>query len=365
MTFRWFPTDQINHKEARNVPQHTEFQYFWGTVAGIRSDARVGTFVGKGTFITYQPQSRITLARCSGWPVAQAHCYRTAGAPLARRGCPRLPEWGWCGMSETIPPESQARAFLKMIDPEANSFCFRKLRDNDASRVRPENLDGQLKQVLPQLQRASRAGGGAFVVVNEGGQKDDDITRVRAVFADTDGAPVEPIIDALTPHIVVETSPKKYHVYWLVADFPLDQFKPVQLAIATQFGTDESVTNLSRVMRMPGFHHNKNEPFLSRLIAWDSGLPRYKLDEVVTGLDLQLTPPDEDRQPSEWSRTGKSDAPPIAEVEKALTYLNPFVIRGRWVRNILALAHDYGEDGRDLAHRWSRGDLWSGERHGA
>lgn len=268
-------------------------------------------------------------------------------------------------MSKTNPPESQARAFLKMIDPEANSFCFRKLPDNKVTRVRPDNLDGKLQELLPKLQRANRAGGGAFVVVNEGGQKDDDITRVRAVFADTDGAPVEPIIDALTPHIVVETSPKKYHVYWLVSDFPLDQFKPIQLAIATQFGTDESVTNLSRVMRMPGFYHNKSEPFLSSIVGLNSGLPRYTLDEVVTGLDLQLTPPDEDQQSSEGYGTGKTDAPPIAEVEKALTYLNPFVIRGRWVRNILALAHDYGEDGRDLAHRWSRGELWNGGRDGA
>lgn len=268
-------------------------------------------------------------------------------------------------MSLTVPPEAQAREFLKMIDPEVNSFCFRQLPDNKMTRVRPVNLDGETKEVLPRLQRANSAGGGAFVVVNEGGQKDDDITRVRAVFADTDGAPVEPIVDALEPHMVVETSPEKYHVYWLVEDFPLDQFKPVQLAIATQFGTDESVINLSRVMRMPGFYHNKNQPFLSRLTVLKPGLPRYTLNEVVTGLDLQLAPPEEDHQPSGSNGTGKTDVPPITEVEKALTYLNPFVRRGRWVRNILALAHAYGEDGRDLAHRWSRGDLWHGGRDGA
>ena len=268
-------------------------------------------------------------------------------------------------MSKTIPPESQARAFLEMIDPEANSFCFRKLPDNKVTHVRPDNLDGKLQEVLPKLQRANRAGGGAFVVVNEGGQKDDDITRVRAVFADTDGAPVEPIIDALKPHIVVETSPKNYHAYWLVADFPLDQFTPVQLAIATQFGTDKKVCNLSRVMRMPGFYHNKNEPFLSSIVTLNSGVPCYTLDEVITGLDLPLTPPGDDQQSSGWNGTGCSDAPPIVEVERALAYLNPFVDRDLWVLNILALAHDYGEDGRDLAHRWSRGDLWNGGHDGA
>lgn len=267
-------------------------------------------------------------------------------------------------MSQSVPPEAQARAYLKMIDPEAKSFCFRQLPDNKTTRVRPANFDGKLKEALPHLQRANRVGGGAFVVVNEGGQQKSEITRVRAVFADTDGAPVEPIIGALKPHMVVESSAENYHVYWIVADFPLDQFKPVQLAIATQFGTDDSVNDLSRVMRMPGFYHNKNEPFLASIVALNSGLPRYTLEEVVTGLNLQLTPPDEDHQPSEWNGAGKTDVPLIAEVEKALTYLNPFVDRNLWVRNILALAHDYGEDGRDLAHRWSRGDLWNGGRDG-
>jgi hypothetical protein len=97
---------------------------------------------------------------------------------------------------------------------------------------------------------------------------------VRAVFADTDGAPLEPIIDVLTPHMVAESSPGKYHVYWLVTDFPLDRFAPVQVAIANKFGTDASVKDLSRLMRMPGFYYNKNEPFLSRLVALEPGLPR-------------------------------------------------------------------------------------------
>lgn len=268
-------------------------------------------------------------------------------------------------MSQTVSPEAQALAFLKMLDPEASSFCFRKLPDNKRTGVRPDNLNGKFELILPQLQRANRAGGGAFVVVNEGGQTIKNITRVRAVFADTDGAPLKPIIDALTPHMVAESSPGKYHVYWLVTDFPLDRFAPVQVAIANKFGTDASVKDLSRVMRMPGFFHNKHEPVLSRLVKLNRQLPRYTPEEVVMGLGLQLTPPEKIFQPLKWNRNGYSDAPPITEVEKALTYLNPFVDRDLWVRNILALAHDYGEDGRDLAHRWSRGDLWNGGRDGA
>lgn len=268
-------------------------------------------------------------------------------------------------MNQTVSPEAHARAFLKMIDSNVNSFFFRKLPDNKMTRVRPDNLDGKLTGVLSQLKRANRIGGGAFVVVNYGGQKDDDITRVRALFADTDGAPVEPIIEALKPHMVVETSPKKYHVYWCVTDFPLDQFTPVQLAIATQFGTDKKVCNLARVMRIPGFLHNKSEPILSRLVQLNRQLPHYTLNEVVTGLGLQLQKPGVATQSKISLQTNYDDAPPISEIENALTYLNPFVDRDLWVQNILALSHDYGECGRNLAHRWSRGELWKGGHHDA
>jgi hypothetical protein len=267
--------------------------------------------------------------------------------------------------TQTNSPESQARAFLKFLDPHTDQFCFRVLPDNKGSPVWEKKFNGKFGLILPRLRQANRAGGGTFVVVNVGGQKDSDITRVRAVFADTDGAPVKPIIEALQPHMVIESSPENYHTYWFVADFPLDQFKPVQLAIAHKFGTDKKVCNPSRVMRMPGFFHNKNDPVLSRFVKLNRQLPHYTFDEIVMGLGLQLQKLRLETQSKVSLKTNYADAPPIAEVEGALAYLNPFVDRDLWVRNILALAHDYGEDGRDLAHRWSRGDLWNGDRDGA
>ena len=267
-------------------------------------------------------------------------------------------------MSSLISPELQTRAFLKVLDPQPVQFCFRTLPDTRPSSIMPKNYHKAFKDALPELQRANDAGGGVFVVINEGGHTSKAIKRVRAVFADTDGAPVEPIIKALAPQIVVESSPGKYHVYWLVVDFPLSQFKLVQLAIARKFGTDPSVTDLSRVMRMPGFRHQKDAPFLSRLVRLNWQLQRYAIDELVAGLRLELQVPDAVDQWVTVKKNHDVDAPPIEDVERALAYLNPFVDRDLWVRNILALAHDYGECGRELAHRWSCGDLWNGGRHG-
>jgi putative DNA primase/helicase len=82
------------------------------------------------------------------------------------------------------------------------------------------------------------------------------------------------------PHVVVESSPGKYHAYWLVEDFPLEQFTPVMKTIAARFGGDKSVHDLPRVMRLPGFIHQKGAPFRSRLVHVAEGMP-FDLTEIL------------------------------------------------------------------------------------
>jgi hypothetical protein len=42
----------------------------------------------------------------------------------------------------------------------------------------------------------------------------------------------------LRPHILVESSPGKWHAYYMVDECDLDQFKPRQRALAQRFGGD-------------------------------------------------------------------------------------------------------------------------------
>jgi hypothetical protein len=107
-------------------------------------------------------------------------------------------------------------------------------------------------------------------VVHEGKKTcrtSDNVIAVRALFADADGTPIGPILAKCPPpHILVESSPDKWHIYWLTNDTKLEEFKPRQIAIANALGTDPSVNDLARVLRLPGFYHQKNEPFMSRLV---------------------------------------------------------------------------------------------------
>ncbi len=142
-------------------------------------------------------------------------------------------------------------------------------QDSSLTRIRhacPETLT----HILGVLEKQNDKGAGVFVTVNAtdgDGRKTANITRVRAVFVDLDGSPLEPVLSGpLAPSITVESSPGRFHVYWIVTDLPLEDFSLVQIALARRFGGDEKVHDLPRVMRVPGFTHGKGEPFQSRVL---------------------------------------------------------------------------------------------------
>jgi Primase C terminal 2 (PriCT-2)/RepB DNA-primase from phage plasmid len=161
--------------------------------------------------------------------------------------------------------------FLRLLDPMATQFefrCFDDDRDRNAKNL-TTTFYGTLTQCAARLQRLNQKGAGVFVVVNETdgvGRETENIRRVRAVYIDLDGAPLEPVLASrFNPHIIVESSPKRWHCYWRTTGMALDDFKPVQEALIDLFDSDKSITALAGVMRLPGFHHRKAERFLVRI----------------------------------------------------------------------------------------------------
>lgn len=153
------------------------------------------------------------------------------------------------------------------------TFSDKGARDRNISQV----FHGPFAQYAEQLAYLNALGAGIFFMVNKGDgvvhdgkrtcRTNANIVEVRALFVDADGAPLEPILEnSPPPHIVVESSPGKWHVYWLTNDTEREEFKVRQQALAEKFGTDPAVCDLARVMRIPGFYHQKGEPFMTRLV---------------------------------------------------------------------------------------------------
>lgn len=144
---------------------------------------------------------------------------------------------------------------------------------------------GAIADRFDELAKRNDRGAGVFVMVNQGdgkGRSAKNVVSVRAVFVDLDSAPLLPVLRGpLAPSITVESSPGKFHAYWLVDDFPLGEFRSAQAALAARFHGDPTVKDLGRVMRLPGFEHRKRSasPFLTRILSLEGF--RYSATEIV------------------------------------------------------------------------------------
>lgn len=192
--------------------------------------------------------------------------------------------------ASVVSPDSGAAAeFLAWLDPESPSFTFQTFDDSADKRLELARvLNGWLDRHALELQRLQRAGAGVFVIINETdllGRTTENIKRVRALFVDLDGAPLEQLGRfSLTPSCIVDSSPGRFHAYWLVEGVDLDAFKPLQQRLALLVGGDKAVCDLPRVMRLPGFLHQKGEPFLTTASLPTERLV-YSRDEVVAALE--------------------------------------------------------------------------------
>lgn len=181
-------------------------------------------------------------------------------------------------MVEITPNLEEASKYLKLLDHESEVFTFQTTDESSRkSWAKAKVFHGTFDQHADALYELNQAGAGIFVMVNKGNgivyegnrtcRTNANVVEVRALFVDADGAPLEPILEnSPPPHIVVESSPGKWHVYWRTNDTRLEEFKLIQQTIAKKFNTDPAVNDLARVMRVPGFYHQKGEPFMTRLI---------------------------------------------------------------------------------------------------
>ena len=188
------------------------------------------------------------------------------------------------------PAPDDAARLLELLAPGERvtfqTFDDAKRNRHGLTRV----LHGTLAEHADKLAGLNARGAGVYWMVNAGdgkGRKATNVQRVRAMFSDLDGAPLEPVTGApLTPHAIIESSPGRWHAYWRVTDCPLSDFTPMQKALAARFNADPKVCDLPRVLRLPGFDHRKGKPCRSRIIDVHDA-PAYSVADMVQAFDLR------------------------------------------------------------------------------
>lgn len=203
-----------------------------------------------------------------------------------------------------------ARLFLQQLDGHADPiFAFRTFQDSKTGDKNPGltcNRYGKFDDLKDEFIRLNTMGAGIFFTLNvtDGkGYSGANIVRIRSLVVDLDGAPLEPVEKfQLKPQIIVESSNKRYHAYWLIDEstpLALPMFEPIQTAIAERFNGDKTVKDLPRVLRLPGFYHKKKEPFLTTIISTHDTPPRYKASDLLEAFGVN-------------SKTGKQKTLPVS-----------------------------------------------------
>jgi putative DNA primase/helicase len=153
------------------------------------------------------------------------------------------------------------RAFMKVIGKPTGTARLRGFfpaghpaKGNDAGRKAPPS-----RSVVEQWQSEGR---GVYVVINDGGDTDADITACRAFFCEWDDRPKEWQLTAWRdlglpqPTMQVDTGGKSIHNYW-VLESPISpqHWRIIQKRLLEHADADRALKNPSRVMRLPGTYH--------------------------------------------------------------------------------------------------------------
>ena len=161
-------------------------------------------------------------------------------------------------------------------------------QDHVAVLVRNRSREHVMQRILPAetiasapfqawLKAQNEAGADIFVGMNP--MKDgipnrtkENVREIRHVYLDLDedaGASLHSLRtsgDAPAPNFVLDTSPGKHQVVWRVDGLDKEQAESLLRSLAYQFRGDPAATDVSRVLRLPGFTNRKyNEAFVVRV----------------------------------------------------------------------------------------------------
>jgi hypothetical protein len=263
-------------------------------------------------------------------------------------------------IAETIPPEvdvEMARRFLQLVDAN-DTFTFQTFHD----RQKGAEEDRTLAHVIPgpaskELFSLHDRGAGIYFTVNRtdgAGRKGKNITNIRAVWQeDDDGVAVNFPIE---PSLVVESSPGRFHRYWLLAEpWPADErgradHAAVMERMIETYGSDPNAKDLSRVLRVPGFLNRKHgDPHQVRIVS-STGW-RYSRAEILAAFPPVEQIKAKTNGAAPHSDPGRDDGED-QRIRDALFSVDA-TERHVWLTIGMAIEAHYGQAGRALWDEWS------------
>jgi hypothetical protein len=205
------------------------------------------------------------------------------------------------------------------------------------------------------LQEQNFSGADIFIGMNpvkEGSRNrtKEQIREIRHAYLDLDeeaGASLQAIRtsgDVPPPNFILDTSPGKHQVVWRVEGLDTNQAETVLRALASQYGGDPAATDISRLLRLPGFTNRKyNEAFVVRM--------QQETDEVyhIQDFHVQEGNPESPRHPEDSQQGGRRiPAGHRSQSEADWAYARRALARGDAPEEVIRRIADYrAEDKAD------------------
>src|SRR5262249_38477924 len=152
-----------------------------------------------------------------------------------------------------------ARDYIEFLTGSPNTIVrLRFLRKGHPSHEIESTIDALWPHVLELqaqgydcyyfLNSARRGPGSGY----GGCAEDADVEQCRALAIDSAGDWREEWEYHSPPNLIVHTSAGRGQSIWPVAPFPKEEFEPAQRRLAAHYGSDPSICNPSRILRLPG-----------------------------------------------------------------------------------------------------------------
>lgn len=185
-------------------------------------------------------------------------------------------------------------AFIASLTGSPDTECDWRVINDRNKGEQGINMRGSLATLANQLIDYNNRGYGIFMTVNamkpNGARTLDNVDHIRAHVVDIDDTLISQdsyqraVSSAMPPHFAVQSSQGKFHLYWLVQPYIGNDFYTAQQRKLCQlYQGDPNVIDATRVMRVPGFMHNKSTPQLTTCWAIVNA-PRYTSQQIADNL---------------------------------------------------------------------------------
>lgn len=159
-------------------------------------------------------------------------------------------------MTAAIP---QAERFLALLGKDPTTARLRAFAHKNSKRR--EQIGARKGRWDLQQAAQWNANRGIYLVINDGGDRKEEITACRALFVEWDDRPIDWQLQAWRdlglpePSLIVTTG-HSAHTYWVLQEpMPREAWEPLQARLIEHCDSDRACKDASRVMRVPGFHY--------------------------------------------------------------------------------------------------------------